>query len=82
LLLLCGEVSRGDPRCGCDISLILRANQKEDKIPYLRDDLPALLGRDQGNRNRWEFLGYLVQFIVQNNNNNVKPRLIYNMKFP
>jgi hypothetical protein len=82
LLLLCGEVGRGDPGCGYDISLILRVNQEEDKLPHLRDDLPALLGIDQGNRTRWDCLRYPVQFIVQSNNNTARPRLIYNMAFP
>jgi hypothetical protein len=39
LLLLCGEISRRDPVCGYDISLILRENHEEDKLPHLRDDL-------------------------------------------
>jgi hypothetical protein len=63
--LLAFAVWRGlpqDPRCGCDISLIPRVNHEEDKLPHLRDDLPALLSRDQGNNTRWDCLGYLVQF--------------------
>jgi hypothetical protein len=71
-----------DPRFGYDISLILRANHEEEKLPHLRDDLPALLRRDQGNNTRWDFLGYPVQFPVQRNNNTMMPRLIYNMMFP
>jgi len=58
LLLLCGDIDRSDPICGCDLSLILRANHEEDKIPRLRDDLPALLSRDQGNNTRWDYLRY------------------------
>ena len=80
--MLCGEVNCRDPGCGCDIYLILRANHEEDKIPCLRDDLPALLSRDQGNSTRWDFLGYPIQFPVQSNNNTTRPRLIYNMTFP
>jgi hypothetical protein len=80
--MLCGEVDYGDPGCGCDLSLILKVNHEEEKIPHLRYDLPALLDRDQGNNTRWDCLRYLVQFIVQSNNNTVRPRLIYNMEFP
>jgi hypothetical protein len=80
--MLCGEVDRGDPGCGCDISLILRENHEEDKLPLLRDDLPAFLGRDQGNSPRWDCLRYPIQFLVQSNNNTARPRLIYNMAFP
>jgi hypothetical protein len=63
-------------------SLILRVNHEEDKLPRLRDDLPALLSRDQGNSTRWDCLGYPIQFPVQSNNNTTRPRLIYNMMFP
>jgi hypothetical protein len=80
--MLCGEVDREDPECGCYILLILRANHKEDKLPFLRDDISALLGRDEGNSTGWNCLGYPVQFLVQSNNNIARPRLIYNMKFP
>ena len=80
--MLCGEVGRRDLRCRCDLSLILRANHEEDKLPRLRDDLHALLGRDQGNNTRWDRLVYPVQFLVHSNNNTVRPRLIYNMEFP
>jgi hypothetical protein len=73
---------RRDPGCGCDLLLILRENHEEDKIPRLRDDLPALLGRDQGNSTRWDCLRYPVQFPIQSNNNTMRPRLIYNMMFP
>jgi hypothetical protein len=57
-------------------------NHKEEKFLGLRDELPALLGRDQGNNTRRDFLGYPVQFLVQSNNNTMRPRLIYNMMFP
>jgi hypothetical protein len=62
--------------------LTLRENHEEDKFLGLRDDLPALLGRDQGNSTRRDCLGYPVQFHVQSNNNTTRPRLIYNMTFP
>jgi hypothetical protein len=80
--MLCGEVGHIDPGCGCDLSLILRVNYKKDKLPHLRDDLPALLSRAQGNSTRWDYLGYPVQFPVQSNNNTTRPRLIYNITFP
>jgi hypothetical protein len=80
--MLCGEVGRRDPGCGCDISLILRANHEEDKLPHLRDELPALLSRDQGNIIRRDYLEYPVQFPVQSNNNTTRPGLIYSMTFP
>jgi hypothetical protein len=80
--MLCGEVGHRDPGCGYDISFILRVNHKEGKIPYLRDDLPALLSRDQGNNTRWDYLGYPIQFPVQSKNNTMRPRLIYIMTFP
>jgi hypothetical protein len=35
-------------------------NHEEDKLPGLRDDLPAFLGRDQGNGGRWDYLWYLI----------------------
>jgi hypothetical protein len=54
-------------------------NHEEEKLPGLRDDLPAFLGRDQGNGTRWDYLGYPVRFPVQSNNNTARPRLIYNM---
>jgi hypothetical protein len=60
----------------------LRANHEEDKLPCMRDDLSALLGRDQGNIPGWDCLGYPVQFLVESNNNTARPRLIYNMMFP
>jgi hypothetical protein len=78
----CVERLAGGPGCGFDISLNLRVNHEEDKFPGLRDDLPTLLGRDQGNSSRRDCLGYLVQFSVQSNNNTMRPRLIYNMTFP
>jgi hypothetical protein len=78
---VCGEVGHGGLGSGYNISLILRVNYEEDKLPSLRDDLPALLGRDQGNRTRWDCLGYPIQFLVQSNNNTTRPRLIYIMKF-
>jgi hypothetical protein len=62
--------------------LTLRANHEEEKFPSLRDVLPALLGRDQGNITRRDCLRYLVQFPIQSNNNTTRPRLIYNMTFP
>jgi hypothetical protein len=61
--LLCGEIGRRGPGCGCDLSLTLRENHEEEKFPSLRDDLPALLGRDQGNSTRRDCLGYPVQFL-------------------
>jgi hypothetical protein len=42
------------------IFLTLRANHEEDKILGLRDDLPVLLGRDQGNSTRWDCLEYPI----------------------
>jgi len=66
----------------CDLSLILIENHEEEKLPLLRDDLPAFLSRDQGNSTRWDCLGYHVQFPVQSNNNTTRPILIYNMTFP
>jgi hypothetical protein len=35
-------------------------NQEEEKLPGLRDDIPAFLGRYQGNGGRWNYLGYLI----------------------
>jgi hypothetical protein len=60
----------------------LFSNHEEEKIPHLRDDLPAFLNRDQGNSTRWDCLGYPLQFHVQSNNNTMRPRLIYIMTFP
>jgi hypothetical protein len=80
--MLCGEISHGDPGCGSDLSLILRVNHQEDKLTHLRDDLPALLGRDQGNITRWDFLWYPLQFIVQSNNHTGRPKIIYKITFP
>jgi hypothetical protein len=57
-------------------------NHEEEKLPDLRDDLPALLRKDKGNHGRWDYLWYPVQFLVQSNNNIVIPRIIYNIKFP
>jgi hypothetical protein len=71
-----------DPGCGCDLSLILRANHEEEKLPHMRDDLPTFLSRSQGNNTRWDSLGYPVQFLVQSNNKTMRPRIIYNMTFP
>jgi hypothetical protein len=62
--------------------LTLRDNHEEEKLPYLRDELPSLLDRDQGNGSRWDYLGYPVQFPIQGNNNTARPRLIHNMMFP
>jgi hypothetical protein len=80
--MLCGEIIHEGPGCGCDLSLTLRENHEEEKFPGLRDDLPTLLGRDQGNNTRRYCLEYLVQFPIQSNNNTMRPRLIYNMTFP
>jgi hypothetical protein len=80
--MLCGEIDHGDPGCGYDLLLILRVNHEEEKLSHLRDYLPALRGRDQGNSTRWDYLQYHVQFLVQSNNNTTTPRLIYNMDFP
>jgi hypothetical protein len=71
-----------DPGCGCDLSVIMRENHKEEKLPFIRDDLSTFLGRYQGNSTGWDFLRYPVQFLVQSNNNNARSRLIYNMTFP
>jgi hypothetical protein len=68
--------------CGGNLSLTLRENHEEDKLPGRRNDLPALLGRDKGNSTKWDSLGDPVQFLVQNNNNTVRPKLLYNMTFP
>jgi hypothetical protein len=35
-------------------------NREEEKIPSMRDDLPALLGRDQGNDGRWDYIEYPI----------------------
>jgi len=64
------------------LDVAVRENHEEDKLPHLRDDLPALLGEDQGNSTRWDCLGYPVQFLIQNNNSTMRPRIIYNMTFP
>jgi hypothetical protein len=82
LLFLHGEINYIGHGCGYNLSLTLRVNHEEEKILGLRDDLPALLGRDQGNGHRWDYLGYPVQFPVQINNKTTMPRLIYNMKLP
>jgi hypothetical protein len=74
---LCGEIGCRGPRCGCDISFTLILNHEEEKFPSPRDDLPALIGKDQGNNTRWDFLGYPVQ----SNNKTTRPRMIYNMAF-
>jgi hypothetical protein len=76
LLLLCGEIDYKGPGCGCNISLTLRVNHEKDKFTSLRDELPALLDRYQGNSTRRDFLGYPIQFPVKNNNNTMSPRLI------
>jgi hypothetical protein len=77
--MLCGYIGYGGPGCGYDLSLTLEMNHEEDKFPSLRDDLPAFLGRDQGNITRRDYLRYPIQFPVQSNNKNTRPRLIYNM---
>jgi hypothetical protein len=33
---------------------------EEEKLFILRYDLPALLGRDEENGSKWDYLGYLV----------------------
>jgi hypothetical protein len=78
--MLCGEISF--PGCGYDLSLNLRANHEEEKFPDLRDELPAFLGIDQGNKTRRDSLGYPIQFPVPSDNNTMKPRLVYSMTFP
>jgi hypothetical protein len=35
-------------------------NHEEEKLPGLRDDLPALFGRDKGNGDRWDYFWYPV----------------------
>jgi hypothetical protein len=35
-------------------------NHEKENIFGLRDDLPALLGKDQGNGGRWDYLWYPV----------------------
>jgi hypothetical protein len=57
-------------------------NHEEEKFLGLRDDLPPLLGRDQGNRKRRDYLKYPIQFPVQSNNNTPRLGLIYNMTIP
>jgi hypothetical protein len=57
-------------------------NHEEDKLLGLRYDLPAFLGRDQGNGSRWDYFRYPVQFPIQSNNNTMRLRLIYSMMFP
>jgi hypothetical protein len=82
LLISCGEVNHRGHGCGCNISLTLRANHEEDKLPSIRNYVLALVGRYQENGTRWDYLGYIVQIHAQSNNNIVRPRLIYNMMFP
>jgi hypothetical protein len=77
---LCGEISF--PGCGYDLSITLSENHKEEKILDLRDELPAFLGRDQGNKTRRDYLGYPLKFRVQSDNNTMRPRLVYNTTFP
>jgi hypothetical protein len=60
LLLQCGEVGHGGPGCGCNLSFTLRENHEEENLPSMRDDLPTLLGIDQGNSTRWDCLRYHV----------------------
>jgi hypothetical protein len=79
---LCGEFDCRGHGCGYNLPLTLRVNHREDKIIDLRDDLPALIGKDKGNGSRWDYLGYPVQFPFQSYNNTMRPRLIYNMTFP
>jgi hypothetical protein len=82
LILFCGEIGRRGPGYGYDISLTLRENHEEDKFIGLRDDLPALIGRDQGNNTRRDYLGNPIQFPIQSNNKTTRSRIIYNMTFP
>jgi hypothetical protein len=49
LLLLRGETYRGGHGCGCILSLTLSTNHEEYKPVGMRDDLPALFDRGQGN---------------------------------
>jgi hypothetical protein len=35
-------------------------NHEEEKLLGLRDELPALLNKDQGNGGRWDYLEYPV----------------------
>jgi hypothetical protein len=67
---------------GFNTNLTLRENHEKEKISGLRNDLPALLGKDQRNNTRWDYLKYPVKFPVQSSNKIVRPRLIYNMMFP
>jgi hypothetical protein len=57
-------------------------NHEEHKLPDVRYDLLAFLGKDKGNGSWWDYLGYPIQFLVQSNNKTTRPRLIYNMTFP
>jgi hypothetical protein len=57
-------------------------NHEEDKLPVLRNDLPALHVKDKENNTRWDCLRYPAKFHVQSNNNTARPRIIYNMTFP
>jgi hypothetical protein len=45
--------------------LTLRANYEEDKILGLRNDLPTLLDRDQGNDTSGTTLGILYNFLFK-----------------
>jgi hypothetical protein len=80
--LFCGEFNHEGHGRECNLSLTLRENHEEDIILGLINDLHALLGRDKGNKTRWEYLGYPVQFPTQSNNNTARPRIICNMTFP
>jgi hypothetical protein len=75
-LLLHGEASHELHGCECNLLLTLRENQKEEKLPVLRNYLSTLLDRDKGNNTMWDDLRYPIQFHVQSNNNTVMPRII------
>jgi hypothetical protein len=79
---MCVGIGRGGHRCGCNLSLTLRLNHEEDKLSGLKNDLPALLGRDKGNTTIWDYPRDPIQFPVQINNNTTRTRLIYSMTFP
>jgi hypothetical protein len=57
----CKERSGAEDMDVAVIFLTLKENNEEDKLIGIIYDLVALLGRDQGNGTRWDYLGYLVQ---------------------
>jgi hypothetical protein len=77
-----GEMFNEGHGSGCNLPLTLSTDHDEEKLLGMRDDLPTLLARDQGNGGRWDYLEYPVKIIIQSNNNSMRPRLIYNMVFP